>query len=117
MLPSIPISQHLLKEDDGIVTFSQDDEICFAEEPFEEESISTQSWKVIIVDDEPDIHRATQLALQNFTFEGKKLTFISAYSGEEGKRSISVDHPDAALILLDVVMETNDAGLKVVQFI
>lgn len=74
-------------------------------------------WKVIIIDDEPDVHRATQLALKNVQFEGKPLCFFSAYSADEGKSLITVAHPDAALILLDVVMETHDAGLKVVQYI
>jgi diguanylate cyclase (GGDEF)-like protein len=69
------------------------------------------TWKILIVDDERAVHRATELALRNFTFEGKALQFVSAYSGEEGK------HQDAAIMLLDVVMETHDAGLKVAQFI
>jgi diguanylate cyclase (GGDEF)-like protein len=74
-------------------------------------------WKVIIVDDEPSVHRATQLALQNFRFEGKPLSFYSAYSAEEAKQLIAIDHPDTTFILLDVVMETNDAGLRVVHYI
>jgi diguanylate cyclase len=75
------------------------------------------TWKVIIVDDEPAVHQATQLALKNFTFEGKSLSFLSAYSAEEGMHLIRTHHPDTAFILLDVVMETHDAGLKVIQYI
>lgn len=75
------------------------------------------TWKAIIVDDEPDVHRATQLALRNFKFEDKPLTFFSAYSAEEGKRLITQLHPDTALILLDVVMETHDSGLRIVRYI
>jgi len=78
---------------------------------------SSDSWKIAIIDDEPDVHRATQLALKNFQFEGKPLLFLSAYSGEEGKQLITSIHPDTALILLDVVMETHDAGLKMVHYI
>jgi len=97
------------------------DEIYFSDE--DETTLKPSSpiaeigWKVVIVDDEPDVHRATRLALKNFQFEGKPLTFFSAYSGEEGKRLITTDHANSALILLDVVMETNDAGLKVVRYI
>ena len=73
-------------------------------------------WTVLIIDDEPDVHRATQLALNQFKFEAKPLTFFSAYSMAEGKQLITV-HPEAAFVLLDVVMETNDAGLQLVQYI
>jgi diguanylate cyclase (GGDEF)-like protein len=78
---------------------------------------SGQTWKVLIVDDERAVHRATELALRNFTFEGKPLRFISAYSGEEGKHLITHQHQDVAIVLLDVVMETHDAGLKVARYI
>lgn len=77
----------------------------------------SSTWKIIIVDDEPDVHRATELALKNLQFENKTLSFFSAFSADEGKRLIQELHTDAAIILLDVVMETQDAGLKVVQFI
>lgn len=80
-------------------------------------SSACAQWKVLIVDDEPDVHRATELALKNFQFQGKSLSFHSAYSSREGKHMISDEHADAALILLDVVMETNDAGLQMVQYI
>jgi diguanylate cyclase (GGDEF)-like protein len=74
-------------------------------------------WKILIIDDEPSVHRATELALRTFKFEGKPLVFYSAYSGAEGKQVIAQEHPDIALILLDVVMESHDAGLKVAQYI
>ncbi|MBR8835003.1 MAG: hybrid sensor histidine kinase/response regulator [Stigonema ocellatum SAG 48.90 = DSM 106950] len=74
------------------------------------------AWKIMIVDDDPEVHQATTLALKNFTFEGKTLNFIFAHSGKEAKQLIE-SHPDTAFILLDVVMETNDAGLEVVKYI
>lgn len=73
-------------------------------------------WKIIIADDDRDIHLITQAVLTHFQFEGKGLEFISTYSGEETKKAVR-DNPDAAVILLDVVMETDDAGLKVAQYI
>ncbi|HAX75622.1 MAG TPA: hybrid sensor histidine kinase/response regulator [Cyanobacteria bacterium UBA11372] len=73
-------------------------------------------WKVMIVDDDAQVQQTTKLALKNFTFDGRSLTLVSAYSGAEAKQLIA-DHPDTAFILLDVVMETNDAGLQVVQYI
>ncbi|WP_298912062.1 ATP-binding protein [uncultured Nostoc sp.] len=77
---------------------------------------TSEGWKMMIVDDDFEVHQATKLALRSFTFEGKPLTFLSAFSGTEAKKLIAV-HPDTAFILLDVVMETNDAGLRVIQYI
>ncbi len=72
--------------------------------------------KLLIVDDEKEVHVMTKLVLSDYSYEGSTLEFLSAYSGEEAKQLIW-DHPDAACILLDVVMETNDAGLEVARFI
>lgn len=91
-------------------------EFLFADDAEEEVSAHTGSWKVIIVDDEPEVHAVTKLALSDFTFQGKPLEFISAYSGAEAQ-AVVVDHPDAAIVLLDVVMETDDAGLNVARYI
>lgn len=89
----------------------------FADEPSKESKQLPQDfWKVLIVDDEPEVHAVTKLALSEFSFLGRGLKFFSAYSGAEAKDLID-QHPDAAIVLLDVVMETDDAGLKVAQYI
>ena len=72
-------------------------------------------WKILIVDDEPDIHAVTRLVLGDFRFESRRLQFLSAYSGSEGKQLLK-DNPDIALMLLDVVMETDHAGLDVARW-
>jgi putative nucleotidyltransferase with HDIG domain len=79
------------------------------------ESQPLPPWKVLIVDDEPEIHAVTRLVLGDFQFEGRRLQFFSAYSGQEGQAQLSA-HPDIALILLDVVMETEHAGLDVARW-
>jgi len=100
----------------------QSDEFIFAQEDEETlvEKITSdqpkQNWKILIVDDEVEVHHVTKLALSDFMLEGKTLTFISAYSAQEAKQLIQA-HPDIAIIFLDVVMETEDAGLQVVQYI
>ena len=84
----------------------------FAED--EEESHDTnigEQWKVLIVDDEKDIHTVIRMALDGFEFQSKKIKFYDAYSGKEA-REILHKTPDIALILLDVVMETLHAGLE-----
>lgn len=73
-------------------------------------------WKVLIVDDEPEVHSVTRLALKGFEFSTRPLQLITAHSGDEARR-IAREQPDIALILLDVVMETDDAGLRVVRYI
>jgi DNA-binding MarR family transcriptional regulator/CheY-like chemotaxis protein len=97
------------------------DELIFAQEdqeiPFTPKSNrSDNSWKILIVDDDAVVHEVTKLALSDFTLEGKSLTFVSAYSAEEAKQLIQL-HPDTAIVFLDVVMETESAGLQVVQYI
>ncbi len=67
-------------------------------------------WRVLIVDDDPDVHAVTRLALRNVSFKGRELELFSAHSGAEGFTMLR-DTPDIALVLLDVVMETEDAGL------
>ncbi|QHW29419.1 response regulator [Paenibacillus rhizovicinus] len=71
-------------------------------------------WKFLIVDDDPDIHTVTKLVLEGHTFEDGKLQFFSAYSAVEAILLLE-RHPDIAVVLLDVVMEEDDAGLKLVK--
>ncbi len=70
-------------------------------------------WKIIIADDEPEVHFVTRFALSHFEFEGAQLEFLSAYSAIEAL-SLVTAHPDAAVLLLDVVMESENAGLDIV---
>ncbi|PXX47996.1 MULTISPECIES: DUF3369 domain-containing protein [Aquitalea] len=71
-------------------------------------------WKILIVDDEPDVHSATALAIRNIRYKDRALELLSAYSAAEALHMLQ-QHGDVALILLDVVMETDDAGLRLVR--
>ncbi|MEB3280713.1 MAG: response regulator [Lyngbya sp.] len=96
-----------------------DEEMIFIEEEDDENSFpspETERWKVIIVDDDHSIHEVTKLALERFTFEGKPLNFISAYCAAEAKQLI-LQHPDTAILLVDVMMETDEAGLELVKYV
>jgi signal transduction histidine kinase/DNA-binding response OmpR family regulator len=73
-------------------------------------------WKVLIVDDDSDIHAITELALKDFSFADRTLQIFQATSGLEA-RTILQTEPDIAVALIDVVMETDDAGLRLVDFI
>lgn len=76
----------------------------------------TSPWKILIVDDEEDIHDVTEMALKRLIFEERPLTFISAYSAKEAKIKLR-EHSDIAVILLDVVMESDTAGLDLIHYI
>ena len=96
-----------------------DDELLFVDEDGEESSSETSSaapWKVLVVDDEEQVHAVTDLALRNFEFDGRPVELISAYSEAEAKE-ILTHTPDIAVLLLDVVMETDNAGLGVVKYV
>jgi serine phosphatase RsbU (regulator of sigma subunit) len=73
-------------------------------------------WQVLIVDDEEDVHAVTSIALKDFEYKGKNIRFLNAYSGEESIKILK-KNPETALILLDVVMETDQAGLEVAKFV
>jgi response regulator RpfG family c-di-GMP phosphodiesterase len=101
-----------------------DDALFFADEDDKSATLSAQQsqgklpkpWKVMIVDDEPEVHAITRLALSGFVFEGRGLEFLSAYSGAEAK-ALMAEHPDTAMLFLDVVMESEHAGLEVVRHV
>lgn len=75
-----------------------------------------RSWVVLIVDDDRDVHEATAFALRNARVLGRPLRLLHASSATEAARTVA-ERRDIALILLDVVMETEDAGLKLVGVI
>lgn len=71
-------------------------------------------WKILIVDDEEEIHRVTKLSLGENVVHGRPLQFLHAYTGESSVEMLR-EHPDIALVLMDVVMETEQAGLVAVE--
>lgn len=73
-------------------------------------------WLVLLVDDESEIHDVTRLVLGNTSFLGIPVELRSAYSAAEARAFLEA-HPETALMLLDVVMETDDAGLRLVNFV
>ena len=77
---------------------------------------SQETWKILLVDDEIKIHQIFKLVLKDLSFEGRSLTFLDAYSTKEAQKVIAAN-PDTAVILLDMVMEKNDAGLGLVKYI
>jgi len=103
-----------LLSDDAQSPFVDEPESAPAREPCA--STTGPRWKIAIVDDEQEVHDVTLLALRSVSFCDRALHFISARSAEEARVLLS-EHQDVALVLLDVVMESDDAGLSLVRFI
>jgi signal transduction histidine kinase len=73
-------------------------------------------WKVAVIDDDLAVHDGTRFALGDYQLNGHRLEILSAFSAKEG-RELMQAHPDTAAVLLDVIMETDEAGLDLVQYI
>ena len=97
---------------------TDDGQMIFAEETRQETepAIKREPWKILIADDDQEVHKITRMVLEDFVFDHRGIEFLHAYSGRETKKLIA-DHPDIAIILLDVVMEADDAGLETVRYI
>lgn len=96
------------------------DELVLSDSPGENMNAADQNslipWKIILADDEKEIHTLTKMVLRDYTFKDRSIEILSAYSGEQACALIR-ENIDTALILLDVVMEEDDSGLKVVKYI
>ncbi|QEP44397.1 response regulator [Ectothiorhodospiraceae bacterium BW-2] len=103
----------------SVIPAIESDEIIFCEEEDEadnEREGEEGRWKIALIDDEPDVHQVTQLSMRHHHYQGRSFEFVHAYSAEEG-RQLLAEHSDIALILLDVVMESEDSGLQLVNYI
>jgi response regulator RpfG family c-di-GMP phosphodiesterase len=91
---------------------SNEDDLVFLDEPDASEasadSAAQGSWRIMIIDDDPDVHSATTFALGSLEIQHRPLSFLHAYSAAEA-REILQKEKDIAIILLDVVMEHEDA--------
>lgn len=77
---------------------------------------SGRRWKIAVIDDDVAVHEGTRFALSDYVLNGQSIEILSAYSGAEGEKLMR-DNPDIAAVLLDVIMETDAAGLQLVEYI
>src|SRR5438067_2922693 len=99
-----------MAEDNDLIEFAAEDagtQTSFA---------GLRPWKVAVIDDDPAVHEGTRFALYDYSLHGQGLELLAAHSAAEG-RELLRRHPDVAVVLLDVVMETDNAGLELVGFI
>lgn len=97
--PSVPIPA------DEFLSFAAEQEV---------RPLAGAPWKILVVDDEEEVHTLTRLVLRDYVFEDRPLELMSAYSAAEAL-DVYRENPDIALILLDVVMEREDSGLWLVR--
>jgi signal transduction histidine kinase/DNA-binding response OmpR family regulator len=88
------------------------DDFSFA--PEIDADVAATPWQILIADDEEEVHVVTRVALADVVFKGRPLSFLHAYSAAEARAMLS-GRDDIAVILLDVVMEADDAGLRLVR--
>ncbi len=92
---------------DALFEFAEDTSVRVTHDSF---------WKILVVDDDEEVHAITRAVLKDFAFEGRDLKLFHAHSAAQAKE-VFLEHEDIALILLDVVMETDEAGLDFVEYV
>ncbi|HAI59822.1 MAG TPA: response regulator receiver protein, partial [Xanthomonadaceae bacterium] len=90
-----------------------DNSLVFAQESAPASAPVRPAWAILVVDDEPDVYAATCMALRGIEILGRSLEFLHAESAADALELLRA-RPDVAVILLDVVMEADDAGLALV---
>ncbi|MDH2354060.1 DUF3369 domain-containing protein [Bradyrhizobium sp. SSUT112] len=80
------------------------------------EDIDARKWKIAVIDDDPAVHDGTRFALSDYSLNGQGLEILFAHSAAEGRKLMAA-HSDIAAVLLDVIMETDVAGLDLVEYI
>lgn len=70
---------------------------------------------VLVVDDNEDVYISTKFALELFESEGRSINV--SYSNSAISAMELLDKQNYNLIFVDIVMETEDAGYKVIEFI
>jgi signal transduction histidine kinase/CheY-like chemotaxis protein len=95
---------------------AEDDIVQLIDDPREVPAEQGPRWRIAVIDDKPAVHDGTRFALSDYRLHGQGLEILSAYSAAEG-RELMRRHSDVAVVLLDVIMETDTAGLSLVEFI
>jgi len=98
---------------DSELLFGDDDSQENEKEPINQ---GPAKWRILIVDDEEQVHKVTSLVLNGLRFDNSDLEIVHAYSMAEAKEILK-QPPLFALAIIDVVMETDDAGLRLVRYI
>ena len=77
---------------------------------------SQKNWVVLSVEDNQPYQDVLESALQEVSFKGRKIELLRATSAASAATILS-KRQDISLILLDIVMETDDAGFYLIDTI
>ena len=97
--------------DDNLLRWTDDTDQTDARRP-----VNALPWKLLVVDDDPEVHSVTRFVLNDLCIFGRPLRLLHAHSAREARELLG-HHPDVAVALLDVVMETEQSGLDLVGYI
>ena len=95
---------------------ASDDDVIMVIEDMEDGDLNEQAqsaWQILIADDDHSVHEATVAALSGQRVHNRSLSFLHAYSAA-ATVSLLATSKGVHLVLLDVVMESPDAGLRAV---
>ena len=91
--------------------------LTFANKKTKDKTYSKKEvYKVLLVDDDENIHKITTTAINSMTFSSFDIEVVSTYSAAEAKSYLQ-KNKDVALAFIDVVMETPESGLELVNYI
>jgi len=92
----------------------------FQDEPASEKNAdknkNNKVWRILVIDDDDSVHQVTKLVLSDAMIENRPLEIVSVYSSAEAKEVLSNDE-NFCMAFVDVVMETDHAGLELVEWI
>ncbi len=73
-------------------------------------------WKVLVVDDDRSVRTVSELALKGLTVDNRPVRLLLASTAAEA-RGILLEQEDISVALIDVIMESTQAGLELVEWI
>jgi len=73
-------------------------------------------WRILVVDDDPEIHAVTRRALDGFSFRKRAVRVVEAANAAEAQELLLVT-PNVALILLGVNVPSRHVGLDFVTYV
>jgi len=94
-------------------TVADDDLLYFSDEDTPARDERLTPWVVLVVDDEPGVHEVSALVLAELALDGRGVSLLHAQSARQAEAMLR-QRDDIAVVLLDVVMETETAGLDLV---
>lgn len=97
-----------------------DDSFTFLDESVSSGDLSeighedNKRWKILTVDDDENYQSSLTFSLDGLKVSNREVEILTANSATEAAIVLS-QHDDISVILLDVVMERDDAGLRLVE--